>query len=43
MLDEGGNPGLEVGWHEVVFEHDSVLERLVPALDLPLGLGAGDG
>ncbi|KQZ96021.1 hypothetical protein ASD64_17795 [Mesorhizobium sp. Root157] len=38
MLDEGRDLPLEIAWQEVVFEQDAVLERLVPALDLALGL-----
>lgn len=39
MLDEGADLGLEVSGQEVVFQQDAVLEGLVPALDLALGLG----
>ena len=38
MLDEGLDLGLEVAGQEVVFEQDAVLQGLVPALDLALGL-----
>lgn len=38
VLDEGVDLGLKVAGQEVVFEQDTVLERLVPALDLTLGL-----
>ena len=39
ILDEGCDLGFEVFLEEVVFEQDAVLQRLVPALDLALGLG----
>ncbi len=39
VLDEGVDLGLEVAGQEVVFEQDAVLQGLVPALDLALGLG----
>jgi len=39
VLDEGLDLGLEVAGQEVVFEQDAVLQGLVPALDLALGLG----
>ena len=39
MIDEDRDLGLEVARQEVVFEQDAVLERLVLALDLALGLG----
>jgi len=38
VLDKGGDLNLEVAGKEVVFEQDAVLQRLVPALDLPLRL-----
>jgi hypothetical protein len=38
VLDEAGDPGLEVTGQVIVLEQDTVLERLVPALDLALGL-----
>lgn len=38
MIDEGRDLPLEIARQEVVFEQDPVLERLVPALDLALGL-----
>ena len=38
MLDEGRDLGFEVLLEEVVFQEDSVLQRLVPAFDLALGL-----
>ncbi len=39
MLDEGFDLLLEVARQEVVFQEDTVLQGLVPALDLALGLG----
>ena len=39
MLDEGSDLGLKIAGQEVVFEQDAVLQGLVPALDLALGLG----
>ncbi len=39
VLDERLDLALEVARQEVVFEQDAVFERLVPALDLALGLG----
>ena len=39
VLDEGCDLGFEIAWQEVVFEQDAVLHRLVPSLDLALGLG----
>ena len=38
VLDEGLDVGFEVAGQEVVFQQDAVLEGLVPALDLALGL-----
>jgi hypothetical protein len=38
MIDEGHDLPLEIARQEVVFEQDAVLERLMPALDLALGL-----
>lgn len=38
MLDEGCDLGFEVLLEEVVFQEDAVLQRLVPAFDLALGL-----
>jgi hypothetical protein len=38
VLDEGLDLGLKVTGQEVVFEQDAVLQGLVPALDLALGL-----
>ena len=37
-LDEGCDLGLEIAWQEVVLQEDAVLQGLVPALDLALGL-----
>ena len=37
--DESADLGLEVARQVVILEQDSVLERLMPALDLALGLG----
>ncbi len=39
VLDEGGHTRLQFAGQVGVFEQDAVLERLVPALDLALGLG----
>src|SRR6478735_2552700 len=39
MFDEGADLGLEVAGQKVVFQEDAVLECLMPALDLALGLG----
>ena len=39
MLDEGRDLGFEVLLEEVVFQKDAVLQRVVPAFDLALGLG----
>ena len=38
VLDERLDPGLEVAGQEVVFQQDAVLQGLMPALDLALGL-----
>ena len=38
VVDEGGDGGLELAGQEVVFQQDAVLQGLVPALDLALGL-----
>ena len=38
MLDEGGDLAFEIAGQVVVLKQDSVLERLMPALDLALGL-----
>ena len=39
VIDEGVDLGLEIAGQIVVLEQDAVLQRLVPALDLALGLG----
>ena len=39
MINEGVDLGLEIAWQVVVLEQDAVLQRLMPALDLALGLG----
>src|SRR5262252_4298481 len=36
--DEGGDLGFEIAGQIVVLQQDAVLERLMPALDLALGL-----
>src|SRR5215467_6166371 len=36
VVDEGGDLSLEIARQEVVFQQDTVLQRLVPALDLAL-------
>ena len=38
VLDERLDLAFEVAGQEVVFQEDAVLQRLVPALDLALGL-----
>jgi hypothetical protein len=38
MLDEGRDLCFEITRQELVFEQDAVLQRLVPSLDLALGL-----
>ena len=43
MLDERLDLTFEVSRQEVVFQEDAVLEGLVPALDLALGLGMQRG
>src|SRR3954452_8953135 len=43
MGDELADPGLEIAGQIVVLEQDAVLQRLVPALDLALGLGMQRG
>ena len=40
MLDERFDLGFKVTGQEVVLQQDAVLQGLVPALDLALGLGA---
>lgn len=39
MIDEARDLSFEIARQEVVLEQDAVLQRLVPALDLALGLG----
>ena len=39
VFDEGLDLGFEIAGQEVVFQEDAVLQGLVPALDLALGLG----
>src|SRR3954447_11187923 len=41
--DELADPGFEVAWEIVVLQQDAVLQRLVPSLDLALGLGMQRG
>ena len=43
MLDERRDLGFEIAGQEVVLEQDAVLQGLVPALDLALGLGMERG
>ncbi len=38
VLDEGGDLAFEIAGQVVVLKQDAVLERLMPALDLALGL-----
>ena len=38
MIDEGCDLGLKVLREVIIFQQNAVLERLVPALDLALGL-----
>ena len=38
VLDEGGDLAFEIAGQVVVLKQDAILERLMPALDLPLGL-----
>ena len=38
VLDEAADVGFEIAWQVVVFEQDAVLQGLMPALDLTLGL-----
>ena len=38
-IDEGLDLGFEIIGHIIVLEQDVVVQRLVPALDLALGLG----
>ena len=39
VIDEAIDLRFEIAWQVVVFEQNAVLEGLVPALDLALGLG----
>jgi hypothetical protein len=39
VIDEGGDLPFEVSRQEVVFQQDAVLQGLVPAFNLALGLG----
>ena len=39
VLDEGAELGFEITGQIIVLQQDPVLQRLVPALDLALGLG----
>ena len=39
VLDEARDLGFEITGQVIVLEQNAVLERLVPALDLALGLG----
>jgi hypothetical protein len=39
MIDEGVDLSLEIAWQVIVLEQDAVLQRLMPTLDLALGLG----
>jgi hypothetical protein len=39
VIDEGGDLPLEVSRQEVVFQQDAVLQGLMPAFDVALGLG----
>ena len=39
VFDEGRDLGFKITRQEVVFQQDAVLQRLVPAFDLSLGLG----
>ena len=41
VLDEGAELGFEITGQIIVLQQDPVLEGLVPALDLALGLGMG--
>ena len=41
VLDEGAELGFEITGQRIVLQQDPVLEGLVPALDLALGLGMG--
>ena len=39
VLDESLNVSFEVTGQVIVFQQDAIFERLMPALDLALGLG----
>ena len=39
MIHRGFDAGLKVFWEEVVFQQNAVLQGLMPAFDLALGLG----
>ena len=39
VIDEGFDVLLQVSWQKVVFQQNAVLQGLVPALNLALGLG----
>ena len=43
VVDECGDGGLKFAFEEVVFQENAVLEGLVPAFDLALGLGMHRG
>ena len=39
MIHKGFDLGFEITWQEVVFQQDAVLQGLMPAFNLALGLG----
>ena len=39
VVDEAIDVRFEIAWEVVVIQQDAVLQRLMPALDLALGLG----
>ncbi len=39
VVDEGRDLSFEIAGQEVVFQQDAILQGLVPALNLDLGLG----
>jgi hypothetical protein len=43
VLDEGFDAGFQIAGQEVVFQQNPVLQGLVPAFDLALGLGVERG
>ncbi len=43
VLDESPSVSFEVTVQVIVFQQDAILERLMPALDLALGLGMVGG